>query len=132
MATAISAARSANNPLRVTTHQAPAAPKRYHLQFEGHITDLRSGQGVLTPIKKWFADGYNYYYVNYEVVWEDGTYESGSVPWPIRYRPEYDPFESGAPRHIPLPPPLPGWTLPDGLHLGKVLRAYFPKRALAE
>jgi hypothetical protein len=123
----ISEARSANDPLRVPKERPAATVKRYHLQIEGRIGSLRVGQGILTPLKRWSADGYTYYYVTYELVWPDGTYESGAVPWPIRYPPSEDPFANGIPgRHIPLPPPLPGWTLPNGIRLGKVLREYFP------
>jgi hypothetical protein len=122
----IAASRAADNPLRTAT-RVPTAVKRYRLQFDGRISDLRAGQGILTPIKKWFADGYTYYYVTYEFVWPDGTYESGAVPWPIRYTPSADPFASGMPgRRIPLPAPLPGWVLPSDIHLGRALQPYFP------
>jgi hypothetical protein len=124
----IASARRAENPLRVAQATPAATVKRYRLQFEGRISALRAGQGLLTSIKRWFADGYTYYYVTYEVVWPDGTYESGAVPWPIRYLPAEDPFASGISRRIPLPPPLPGWNVPAGMRLGKVLREYFPQR----
>jgi len=131
-ARAITASHGANDPLRVAT-RVPTAVKSYHLQFQGRISDLRVGQGILTPIKKWFADGYTFYYVTYEIVWPDGTYESGAVPWPIRYLPSQDPFASGIPgQRIPLPAPLPGWALPSGIHLGKALREYFPAYRDAE
>lgn len=122
----IAASHGASDPLRVST-RVPTAVKHYRLQFDGRISTLRIGQGILTPIKKWAADGYTYYYVTYEIVWPDGTYESGAVPWPIRYLPSRDPFASGIPgQRIPLPAPLPGWALPSGIHLGKALQEYFP------
>jgi hypothetical protein len=127
----ISAARSIDNPLRVP-NRLPAGPKQYALQFNGRINDLRNGQGLLTPIKEWYADGFNYYYVTYEIVWPDGTFESGAVPWPIRYRPQQDPFADPAPgRLFPLPPPLPDYVLPPGTQLGRALRPYFSDHAQA-
>jgi hypothetical protein len=122
----IAASHGASDPLRVST-RVPTAVKHYRLQFDGRIGTLRVGQGILTPIKKWSSDGYSYYYVTYEIVWPDGTYESGAVPWPIRYLPSNDPFASGIPgQRIPLPAPLPGWTFPSDIRLGKALRDYFP------
>ena len=57
----------------------------------------------------------------------DGTSESGSVPWPIHFSPERDPFthpEIGALHNTPLPPPPPGYVPPPDL--GKALRSFFP------
>jgi hypothetical protein len=118
--------RHENDPLAVRP-EPPSAPKRYRLQMIGVNGDLRFGQGYYYPIKSWSADGYDYYYVSYEFTWADGTFESGGVPWPIRFRPHDDPFaHPGRPalEHVPLPAPLPGWKLPAGEHVGKALQRY--------
>jgi hypothetical protein len=115
------------DPLSVPS-QAPAAAKNYALDMQGAPGNLLRGQGFLRPIRQWEQDGYVYYYVSYEIVFSDGTYESGNVPWPIRYLPADDPFTK-PPHQIPLPAPLPDYVLPPDTHLGRALRPYFPNRA---
>lgn len=122
----IAQAQAQQNPLNVPS-SAPAAPKRYTLQFEGKDAQLNRGEGILTPIKSWSEGGYNYYYVDYQVVFANGTRDQGRVPWPIRYRPNVDPFALNERGPFPLPAPLPGYVLPQGLPLGPVLRPYFPQ-----
>jgi hypothetical protein len=124
----LSQLRRENDPLAVRPQQ-PAAPKQYKMQMLGVDGDLHHGEGYYYPIKAWKADGYDYYYVTYEFTWADGTYETGGVPWPIRFRPREDPFRNPdtlALRHVPLPAPLPGWTLPAGEHVGKALLRFLP------
>jgi hypothetical protein len=95
--------------------------------MEGIHEGLRRGEGYIEPLKRWKADGYTYYYVHYQWLWPDGTFEEGDVPWPIRYRPGDDPFVRGD-RLIPLPGPLPGYELPPNVQLGRRLHLYFPNR----
>jgi hypothetical protein len=128
---ALSQLRQQNDPLAVRP-EPPAAPKQYKMQMLGVGGDLHHGEGYYYPIKEWRADGYDYYYVSYEFTWADGTYETGGVPWPIRFRPHEDPFRypDRLPlRHVPLPAPLPGWTLPPGEHVGKALLRYLPDQS---
>jgi hypothetical protein len=106
----IADARARSNPLNVPT-EPPEGEKRYPIQIRGIYGNLRTGEGILTPTRYWSQDGYTYYYVNYEIVFSDGRYDSGSVPWPIRYHPKEDPFILDF-QHFPLPCPLPGYTLP--------------------
>jgi hypothetical protein len=105
---------------------APAAPKRYVMTTSSIHGGLTNGQGILRPLQSWRNGEYVYYYVSYEIVFSDGTYESGDVPWPIRYLPNEDPFKL-PPHTIPLPPPLPDFVLPPGTHLGRALKPYFPE-----
>ena len=121
----ISQTRTVVNPLRVPNLR-PAAPKHFALQFNGRIGELTAGQGYVYAIKAWGADGYDYYYVSYEYMWPDGTYENGSVPWPIRFPAEHDPIAAGYEGVFPLPPPPAGWQLPPNIHLGRFLRSFFP------
>lgn len=130
----LSELRRENDPLAVRT-EPPAAPKRYKMQMAGVGGDIHHGQGYYYPVKSWRADGYDYYYVDYEFTWADGTYETGGVPWPIRFRPREDPFqdsENPALRHVPLPAPLPGWTLPAGEHVGKALLRFMPEQSQSQ
>jgi hypothetical protein len=123
----IAQARAANDPLRAVPKATPAAPKRYRVQMEGQFGELRRGEGYYYPIKGWTAGGWDYYYVSYDFTWADGTYESGSVPWPIHFSPARDPFthpEIGALHDTPLPPPPPGYVPPPDL--GKALCSFFP------
>lgn len=121
-------ARSRNNPLRVAVKPA-SAPTRMPIPVIGIHEGLHGGQGVYRPIDRgWRRDGWDYYYVTYEFEWEDGTYERGAVPWPIRFRPESDPFLNnvGTYVHVPLAGPLPDWELPPGTRVGRALRGFFP------
>ena len=69
----IAQSRSAVNPLKVDPNPA-AAPKRYRIQLAGLFGRLRHGEGIYYPIKGWRTSGLDYYYVDYEFVWADGTY----------------------------------------------------------
>jgi hypothetical protein len=121
----IAEARTANDPLRAVPKETPAAPKHFHIQMEGRFGDLSSGEGFYFPIRGWRSGGLDYYYVSYEFTWADGTYETGSVPWPIHFDPGRDPFTNpGMGGHTPLPPPPPGFEPPS--NLGKALRSFFP------
>jgi hypothetical protein len=123
----IAQARSANDPLRVPNQPPAASFKRYRVQMLGALGPMRNGEGYYFPIRGWHNGGYDYYYVSYEFTYADGTYESGGVPWPIRFLPSEDPFanpEIGKLRRTQLPPPPPGYSPPA--NLGKALRAYFP------
>ncbi|MFZ1126309.1 MAG: hypothetical protein WAN59_14310, partial [Candidatus Baltobacteraceae bacterium] len=121
----IADARAANDPLRAVPKETPAAPKHFHIQMEGRFGDLRYGEGYYFPIRGWRSGGLDFYYVSYEFTWADGTYETGSVPWPIHFDPARDPFTNpGMGSHTPLPPPPPGFEPPP--NLGKALRPFFP------
>lgn len=107
--------REENNPVISAARpvQTPEAAKHYTYDFSGSLGTAPSAEGILTPEKSWHEDGYDYYYVRYWVQYPDGTTETGIVPWPLRYRPEHDPFRLGI-EHFPLPVPLPDYTLPPG------------------
>ncbi len=116
------------DPIRTLPHEAPAAPKHYRVQMKGISSTLRRGEGTYSPIKAWHENGLDYYYVSYEFVYADGTYESGNVPWAIHFVPSVDPFTRDDPSLIgrtPLPAPPPEYSPPGTL--GKALRSYFPK-----
>ena len=122
----IAQAKADNNPLAVPS-STPAAYKPYRMSFNGSDNPLRSGQGILYPVKSWKQDGYNYYYVDYTMVFADGARDQGHVPWPIRYKPNEDPFALHYRGRFPLPAPLPDYVLPESeLPLNPTLRPYFP------
>jgi len=107
--------------------ETPVAPARYRLQMKGKSGSLHHGQGTYTPTKSWHAGNLDYYYVTYEYVYPDGTYEMGRVPWPIHFRPASDPFANDRLdllARTPLPSPPTGYVPPGTL--GKALRVYFP------
>jgi hypothetical protein len=110
--------REENNPVvnaaRATV--APAAPKRFTFDLSGSVGTSPTAEGILTPEKRWYADGYDYYYVRYWVQYADGSTETGVVPWPLRYHPADDPFRLGL-EHFPLPGPMPDFVLPAGTNL---------------
>ena len=117
-----------NDSKRTLPHETSVAPAHDRLQMEGKSGSLRHGQGTYSPTKSWHADGLDYYYVTYEYVYPNGTYESGRVPWPIHFPPARDPFANDRldlRARTPLPAP-PSDYVPPGT-LGKALRVYFPK-----
>jgi hypothetical protein len=111
--------RGSHNPLSdVHDPSVAEAPKHYSINFQAVPGSLRPAEGVCDPIKTWHQDGYDYYYEACNVVEPDGTMTRKPVPWPVRYRPNDDPFDeySGVrPGRYPLLVPLPGWH-PDPQH----------------
>lgn len=127
LAKAIAQTRTQVDPIRNVPREPPAAPKHYRIQLQGKFGNLRRGEGTYSPIKSWRENGLDYYYVSYEFTYPDGTYETGSVPWPIHFNPSADPFvreDIGLLAHTPLPAPPPDYVPPGTL--GKALRSYFP------
>ncbi len=110
--------REANDPIIGAARpvQTPGAIKRYAFDFSGSTGTSPRGEGILSPLRSWHSQGYDYYYVRYWVQYPDGTTETGIVPWPLRYMPAADPFRLGL-EHFPLPIPLPDYTLPPGTPL---------------
>jgi len=109
----------------------PAEAQR-HYSFNV-AQDVQSGprqQGILEPLpgSPWHDGGYDYYYVRYWAEYEDGTTETGIVPWPLRYPPAQDPFRLGL-RHIPLPLPLPDYRLPPGTVMHPLVEYCYEHRA---
>ena len=120
--------RAKNDPIagsKVTIAEAPA--KHYSSDFSTSIGTASAGEGYLDVIQSWKDEGYDYYRVRYLVQYPDGTSESGIVPWPIRYPPQADPFRLGIHR-MPLPVPLPDFTLPAGTVLHPLVAYCFEHR----
>ncbi|MBV8600884.1 MAG: hypothetical protein JO359_04885 [Candidatus Eremiobacteraeota bacterium] len=130
----IAVARANNDPTRVPPAAQPATMKRAHLDIAGIDDLMRRGEGVLTP-RDWFranVDGDRKgtcYYVDYQIQFSDGAFDSGPVYWPICYQARTDPFLNHY-RGFPLPGPPPGWE-PSAAQLSVIsahplLRLYFP------
>jgi hypothetical protein len=126
----IAQARGAANPLNVTSREAPAVTKRYQTQMVGIDGRLTGFQGLCDPIKSWEAEGWDYYYVACNVAFDDGRVDRQGVPWPVRFRPEADPFAGTGRENVPLSPPLPGWRLGSNDRITPELRRYFHDRAV--
>jgi hypothetical protein len=129
LARTIAQARSRADPLRNVRPEPPAAPKEYRMQMHGVFGNLHRGQGQYYPVRGWRANGLDWYYVSYEFTYADGTYETGSVPWPIHFSPAGDPFVHGY-TDVQLPPPPPGFVPPGTL--GKALRPFFPNLVFSD
>jgi hypothetical protein len=130
----IAQARSETNPLRVPPQPA-TAPKHYGLQMQAAVGNLRGYQGLCDPLRDpWQSNGYNYYYVACNVQFSDGLFERQAVPWPVRFRPNQDPFNgSMSPAQVqrmPLPGPEPDYKLPAGTPVSKELRKYAHDRGV--
>jgi hypothetical protein len=135
----IAMARKSQDPLRATQAGTDEATmRRFKLTVAGIDDYLRRGQGTLTPraIGNSFSFtnsvGNTCYYVNYDIHFSDGTFDSGFVWWPICYTRRTDPFANNF-VHFPLPPPAPGWQPPSAQVWANIaehplLRTYFPER----
>jgi len=127
----IDAARAANDPTHVTTTAPPASMKRAHLNISGINALLTRGEGILSPQSAFAVAGGACYYVNYQIDFGDGTFDSGPVYWPICYARRQDPFYNNW-QHFPLPPPQPGWSPSPAqwavISSHRLLRTYFPGR----
>ncbi len=125
----IAQAKSAANPLNVKP-EPPAATKRYRTQMVGVDGRLSGFEGLCDPIKSWEADGWDYYFVACNVAFDDGRLERQGVPWPVRFRPEADPFAGTGARNVPLAGPLPGWRPGPNDVVAPELRRYFHDRGV--
>jgi hypothetical protein len=110
--------RRETNPLISAAQPAstPAATKRYTYDFSGSIGSPNIGEGILTPNTSWQVGDWDYYYVDYWVLYPDGTSETGKVPWPVRFPRSQDPLRLGW-RRLPLAGPLPDFVLPAGTNM---------------
>jgi hypothetical protein len=120
---AIAADRAGRNVLAGTETQ-PDYASHYSADVGSFTTGELRHHGLCDPIKNWNADGYDYYFVSCNVRFSDGTYERQPVPWPVRFKPNHDPFNGTFGGEEPLAIPLPGWTLPAGETISKELREY--------
>ncbi|HET7814812.1 MAG TPA: hypothetical protein VFL13_10615 [Candidatus Baltobacteraceae bacterium] len=122
--------RAANNPVAAAAQPVDvgAHTHNYSTDFSTSIGTGGSGQGYLNPVRSWHQDGYDFYYVHYEVEYPDGGTESGIVPWPIRYLPQADPFRLGI-HHMPLPGPLPDFVLTPDMVLHPLTKYCYEHRS---
>jgi hypothetical protein len=120
---AIAEDRAGHDALAGTTTQ-PDYASHYSADVGSFTTGELRHHGLCDPIKSWGADGYDYYFVSCNVRFSDGTYERQPVPWPVRFKPNHDPFNGTFGGEEPLAIPLPGWTLPAGETISKELREY--------
>ncbi len=106
--------REQDNPVTEAERpvQVASEPQRSAYNFSQSVGTRPQAEGVLTPVRSWHDGPYDYYYVEYWVQYEDGSTETGYVPWPIRYLPKQDPFQLHL-QHFPLPGPMPDFALPS-------------------
>jgi len=123
LGSAIADDRRGRDPLAVPD---AAPPTTYHrgLDASGLTTGDRDHHGLCDPIKSWRASGFDYYYVAGNVRFSDGTFERQSVPWPVRFPPDADPFDGTSRGGEALQGPLPGWHLAPDERISAELRAY--------
>jgi len=101
-------------PTIAPSSQQPAT-KAYHFDVS-EMQGESSGNGLITPTKRWHDHGEDCYNGRYEYQYGDGHMETGDIVWPFCYDPVSDPFNK-PPHPIPFPPPLPGYRLPAGTDL---------------
>jgi hypothetical protein len=132
----IAMAKAANDPTRVPPQQQASTMKRAHIDIAGVNDLLRHGEGILTPREEFRStvDGDSKgtcYYVDYQINFSNGRFDSGPVYWPICYPRKADPFINEW-HGFPLPGPQPGWQPTAAewavISAHPLLRLYFPGR----
>lgn len=132
----IASAKAANDPTRVPPQSEAGTMKRAHLDIAGVNELLRHGEGILTPREAFRANldgdsGATCYYVDYQINFSNGAFDSGPVYWPICYHRKTDPFINEW-QGFPLPGPAPGWEPTQAewavISAHPLLRLYFPGR----
>ena len=117
-----------NDPLAGAAQpsSAPAASKQYTIDLQGLRGNPRP-EGVLYPTKRWVDGAYVYYLVTYLVHYADGSEETGTVPWPIHYPKDADPFARGI-HELPLPGPPADYALSAGVSLDPLVKNCYDHR----
>jgi hypothetical protein len=115
---------------------SPAATKRFVINMSGIGAGLHGYQGLCAPATAWQADGWDYYYLSCTIAHADGTVRSAvPVPWPVRFRPNADPWNSyGRTTDLPSSPialPLPGWRPPPGRTIDPDIAQYLRQNGYA-
>jgi hypothetical protein len=120
----IAEARAGDSPLNVP-QETPEPPAHFRSKFKGGDIDLGGAHGLCDPVQSWQADGFDYYYLACNVVFDDGHEERQGVPWPVRYPPRADPFNGTLNEgQQPIPGPMVGFKLGPGQYVSKELREY--------
>lgn len=101
----IAKARTAQDPVAgAQTAVVPETIQGRGFNASSISTVPASGEGYLSPMRRWVNGDLAYYYVRYSVTYPDGTFETGIVPWPIHFPLHDDPFARGL-HSMPLPGP---------------------------
>lgn len=117
--------RDRDNPLNVqATADAGAGVKHYGTDDSALTQGGLGHSGLCSPIQSWESDGWTYYYLMCDVRATDGTYDREGIPWPVRFRPNHDPWLGTGSANEPVAMPLPGWHLPPGEHVADGVRQY--------
>jgi hypothetical protein len=124
----IAQARAANNPVigAANPNATPGAPIHYRLNLQGDVAPLHA-EGYLEPLRHWTDGPYSYYYVIYTVEYADGSTERGTVPWPIHFPIDADPFARGI-HHMPLPGPPADWVPSAGVAMNPLVKNCYDHR----
>jgi len=116
--------RDRENPLAGTATSTQPTMKHYGMDVSTLTAGGVNHHGLCSPVKSWFEDGWDYYYLTCNVRASDGTYDVESIPWPVRYRPSADPNNGTGPDNAPIAMPLPGWHLTPGTYVADGVRQY--------
>jgi hypothetical protein len=105
----IASSRSDLAAAQEATEHAPSTMRHYSMSFTGTHTDLRRGEGYISPISPPDRIGNTvWYYTHYIYMHLDGTIEEDDIPWPYHFPVNDDLFAEHV-RTIPMQPPPPGY-----------------------
>lgn len=124
--------RSPLSTATISPRPASAYRKAY-FNISGIDRNLDRFEGLVTPTRTWNENGKRCHYADYDVEYEYGGTDKGSIPWPLCYAPAFDPMAlpdgSPAPNGTPVPTPdlypMTGYVLPPGTYLTPFLELLY-------
>jgi hypothetical protein len=127
------------SPLSTATisPRPPSAFRRAYFNVSGVDRNLNRFEGLVTPTRTWNENGMRCHYADYDVEYQYGGTDKGSIPWPLCYAPSLDPMSlpdgTPAPNGTPVPTidlyPMPGYVLPQGTYLTPFLELLYRRAA---
>lgn len=124
----IAEAKAARDPVEGAQTAVVSEPAVHHSFVASSIANVpASGQGYLSPLRRWVAGDLVYYYVRYSVTYPDGTFETGIVPWPIHFPLSEDPFAHGL-HSMPLPGPAADYVASAGSDMHPLVKNCYDHR----
>jgi hypothetical protein len=113
-----------SNPLNVPTEAPLAATTYKHSYFDdpAYQRRIQGGYAELESTEQWYDGNLSCHYAHYDLSYNAGGSEDGTIPWPICYPRNHDLMMIPGRRYLPVIGPQPGYVLPSGTDLTPFLK----------